>query len=259
MPNMANMENAPPLAARLRKIAGVAALILVLAGIWQAVHGMVGADALSSPWATLQKLAHMLAGGELNTHIAATATALAYALALSIVGGVALGTLLGAHSLTGEVAEPILLNLYSIPKVTLYPLVLLVFGLGLSAKVAFGVVHGLAPIAIFTMNAIRQLRPVYLRTAKTLHMTVPQTLRHVLLPAILPELASGLQLGFALTLLGVLIGEMFASQRGLGYVIVNAMNLGDTATVMAVALLLTLCAVSCNALFIVWGRRLRQG
>lgn len=45
--------------------------------------------------------------------------------------------------------------LYSIPKVTLYPLVLLVFGPGLSAQVAFGVMHGLAPIAIFTMNAMR--------------------------------------------------------------------------------------------------------
>lgn len=96
-----------------------------------------------------------------------------------------------------------------------------------------------------------------MRTAKTLHMSWPQTLRHVLLPAILPELASGLQLEFALTLIGVLIGDMLASQRGLGYVIVNAMNLGDTATVMAVVLL-TLCAVSYNALFIVWGRRLRQ-
>ena len=243
---------------RLRRLSGVALMLAILLVLWESVHLAVGADALSSPWATLLKLAHMLAAGELTTHIAATATALAYALALSIVGGVALGLLLGAHRLTGAVAEPILLNLYSIPKVTLYPLVLLVFGLGLSAKVAFGVMHGLAPIAIFTMNAIRQLRPVYLRTAKTLHMSWPQTLRHVLLPAILPELASGLQLGFALTLLGVLIGEMFASQRGLGYVIVNAMNLGDTATVMAVALLLTLCAVSCNALFIVWGRRLRQ-
>ncbi|RXZ39052.1 ABC transporter permease subunit [Oxalobacteraceae bacterium CAVE-383] len=246
-------------AAKLRKLGGVGLMLAILIALWQAVHMLVGADALSSPWSTLLKLAGMLAGGELTAHIAATAAALAYALALSIVGGVALGLLLGAHRLTGAVAEPILLNLYSIPKVTLYPLVLLVFGLGLSAKVAFGVMHGLAPIAIFTMNAIRQLRPVYLRTAKTLHMPWPQTLRHVLLPAILPELASGLQLGFALTLLGVLIGEMFASQRGLGYVIVNAMNLGDTATVMAVALLLTLCAVSCNALFIVWGRRLRQG
>jgi NitT/TauT family transport system permease protein len=243
---------------RLQKFAGTAILLLVLIGLWQAVHAMVGADALSSPWATLQKLGQMLASGELNTHIAATAKALAYALVLAILGGVALGVLLGVHRLTGAVAEPILLNLYSIPKVTLYPLVLLIFGLGLSAKVAFGVMHGLVPIMIFTMNAIRQLRPVYLRTAKTLHMPLPQTLWHVLLPAILPEVAAGLRLGFSLTLLGVLIGEMFASQRGLGYVIINAMSLGDIATVMAVALLLTIFAVSCNALFIVCGRRLRH-
>jgi NitT/TauT family transport system permease protein len=256
----------PTITQRLRKIAcglhkftGTALLLLVLIGLWQAVHIKVGADALSSPGATLLKLIHMLASGELNVHIVATAKALVYALALSILGGVGLGVLLGVHRLSGAVAEPILLNLYSIPKVTLYPLVLLIFGLGLSAKVAFGVMHGLVPIMIFTMNAIRQLRPVYLRTAKTLHMPLPQTLWHVLLPAILPEVMAGLRLGFALTLLGVLIGEMFASQRGLGYVIVNAMGLGDIASVMAVALLLTICAVSCNALFIVCGRRLAHG
>jgi NitT/TauT family transport system permease protein len=244
------------IARSLQKFTGTAVLLLVLIGLWQAVHAAVGADAFTSPGATALKLGHMLASGELNVHIIATAKALAYALVLSILGGVALGVLLGVHRLTGAVAEPILLNLYSIPKVTLYPLVLLIFGLGLSAKVAFGVMHGLVPIMIFTMNAIRQLRPVYLRTAKTLHMPLPQTLWHVLLPAILPEVAAGLRLGFALTLLGVLIGEMFASQRGLGYVIVNAMSLGDIASVMAVALLLTICAVSCNALFIVCGRRL---
>ena len=242
----------------LRKYAGTAMLLLVLVVIWQGVHMRVGADALSSPAATALKLFHLLASGELNRHIGATAKALAYALVLSLLGGVALGVLLGVQRLTGAVAEPILLNLYSIPKVTLYPLVLLIFGLGLSAKIAFGVMHGLIPIMIFTMNAIRQLRPVYLRAAKAMHVPLRQTVLHVLLPAILPEVVAGLRLGFSLTLLGVLIGEMFASQRGLGYVIINAMSLGDIATVMAVALLLTICAISCNALFLLFDRRLKH-
>ena len=49
------------------------------------------------------------------------------------------------HRLTGDVAEPMLVTLYSIPKVGLYPIVLLVFGLGISARIAFGVMHGVIP------------------------------------------------------------------------------------------------------------------
>jgi len=60
--------------------------------------------------------------------------ALGLALVIALVGGILLGVLLGVNRVSGIVAEPILLNLYSLPKVTLYPLVLLVFGLGLSAR-----------------------------------------------------------------------------------------------------------------------------
>ena len=142
------------------------------------------------------------------------------------------------------------------PKVTLYPLVLLAFGLGLSAKVAFGVMHGIIPIMVFTMSAIRQMRPVLLRASQSMRLTTRQSILHVVLPAILPDVVSGLRLAFSLTLLGVLIGEMFASQRGLGYVLTNAMNLGDIRTIMAVALFLTVFALTCNGSLMQASKRL---
>jgi NitT/TauT family transport system permease protein len=142
--------------------------------------------------------------------------------------------------------------------VTLYPLVLLCFGLGVSAKVTFGVMHGLIPITIFTMNAIRQMKPVYLRTSKVLRLTPAQTAATIVLPAILPEVMSGTRLGFSLTLLGVLIGEMFASRRGLGFLITNAIGLGDIATIMAVAVLLAVFAVSANAALLACYRALHR-
>ena len=73
-----------------------------------------------------------------------------------------IGLALGAHRLAGEVTEPILAALYSIPKITLYPVILLLFGLGISAKIAFGVIHGIIPVILFTMNAVRNIRAVYL-------------------------------------------------------------------------------------------------
>jgi NitT/TauT family transport system permease protein len=121
--------------------------------------------------------------------------------------------------------------------------------------------HGLIPIALFSMNAIRQMKPVYRRTSQVMRLTTLQTALTVIVPAILPEIISGVRLGFSLTLLGVLIGEMFASQRGLGFLLTSAINLGQIDTIMAIALLLTVFAVACNALMMMFDRPLtdRQG
>jgi ABC-type nitrate/sulfonate/bicarbonate transport system permease component len=64
-----------------------------------------------------------------------------------------------------------LVALYSIPKITLYPLILLLFGLAISAKIAFGALHGIIPVIIFSMNAVRNLRPVLLRSARAIRLT----------------------------------------------------------------------------------------
>ena len=227
----------------LTQYGGLAAALVVA---WQILHWMVGGGSLASPWETVLALAEMLQTTEFWLHVAETGRALAYALLIGLAGGLVLGLILGVNRLARDVTEPILLNLYAVPKVTLYPLVLLAFGLGLSAKVAFGVMHGIIPIMVFTMSAIRQMRPVLLRASQSMRLTTRQSILHVVLPAILPDVVSGLRLAFSLTLLGVLIGEMFASQRGLGYVLTNAMNLGDIRTIMAVALFLTVFALTCN-------------
>ena len=108
-------------------------------------------------------------------------------------------------------------------------MILLLFGLGISAKIAFGVIHGIIPVILFTMNAVRNIRAVYLRAARAMRLTPLQTAATIIVPAALPEIVSGFRVGFALTLLGTLIGEMFASQRGIGYMLVKAMETGDTA------------------------------
>ncbi len=230
------------------------ALLIGILVLWQVLHAWAGDTALTSPAETVHKLAALMATAQFWGHVAETGRAFLFAVLISLLGGVGIGTLLGLNRTTGVVSEPILIALYSLPKVTLYPLVLLCFGLGISAKIAFGAMHGLIPVSIFTMKAIMQVKPVYWRTAHVLRLTPRQMALTVALPAVLPEVLSGARLGFSLTLLGVLIGEMFASQRGLGFLIMSAMGLGDIATIMAVAVFLTAFAVSANALLLLLDR-----
>jgi NitT/TauT family transport system permease protein len=225
-------------------------LILGILVAWQVLYWVAGDIALTSPASTAVHLWKLLGTARFWENAAETARAFTFAVAISLVGGVALGVLLGVNRTSGVVSEPILIAFYSLPKVTLYPLVLLCFGLGMSAKVAFGAMHGLIPVTIFTMKAIMQIKPVLWRTAQAMRLTARQSALTIALPAVLPEVIAGARLGFSLTLLGVLIGEMFASQRGLGFMIMSAMGLGDIATIMAVAVFLSVFAIAANALLL---------
>lgn len=231
-------------------------ILLVLAALlagWQALYHVAGETALTSPAQTLAYVGELLTTkSELfGRHAWETGRAFLMALALSYAIGLAIGVALGAHRLSGAVGEPILVALYSLPKVTLYPVILLVFGLGLSAKVAFGAIHGVVPVAIFAMNAIRHIKPAYLKTAKTMRLAPHQVVATVIVPAALPEIVTGMRVGFSLTLLGVIIGEMFASKQGLGFMVINAINLADVETMMAVAFLLFVAAAIANG-FLLW-------
>src|SRR6478752_2059082 len=219
-------------------------LTVTLLVAWQVLHQWAGDTALTAPLPTLEYMWQMIGQKRFLPHVVETGLAFAQALAISALGGVALGVLFGGHRLSGEVAEPLLVGLYSIPKITLYPVVLLLFGLGMSARVAFGAMHGIIPVVLFTMNAVRSIPPVYIRAAHAMRLTPLQMFGHVLVPACLPEIITGFRFGFALTLLGTLIGEMFASQRGIGYMLVKAMENNNTATVMSLALLLVVLATS---------------
>lgn len=233
-----------------------ASVLLPLAAVWQGLSWWTGSIALASPFATFARLADLVATAVFWSHVAETFAAALTALLISGMAGLALGVALGAHRFSGEVAEPLLVGLYTLPKMTLYPLVLTLFGLGMPARVAFGTIHGLVPIALFAMNAIRAMPPVLLRTARVFRLSPAATVRTVILPAVLPEFATGLRVGTSLTLLGVLIGEMFASQRGLGFLIANAIGLNDTATILAVTLLVAAVAITINTALLAVERRL---
>jgi NitT/TauT family transport system permease protein len=234
----------------MKRIGDSLLLILGVLATWQILYWLAGDIALTSPAGTAVNLWKLLGTARFWEHAAETGRAFAFAVAISLFGGVALGVILGVKRTSGVVAEPILIAFYSLPKVTLYPLVLLCFGLGMSAKVAFGAMHGLIPVTIFTMKAIMQIKPVLWRTAHAMRLTTRQAALTIALPAVLPDVISGARLGFSLTLLGVLIGEMFASQRGLGFLIMSAMGLGDIATIMAVAVFLSAFAIAANALLL---------
>ncbi len=223
-------------------------LIMAILVVWQLLYLAAGPDVVSSPLVTLTRAFALLQTKSFWANAASTGTAFGLASILSIAGGVIVGLWLGLRRFAGDVADPILGTLYSIPKITLYPIILLIFGLGLSAKIAFGAIHGFFPIAIFTMNAVRNVSPVYHRTARIMRLPAVVTVSTVMAPAALPEILAGVRIGIALTLLGTLIGELFASTSGLGFALIRATDIHAVPDIMAITFLLFLFAASVNSL-----------
>jgi NitT/TauT family transport system permease protein len=222
----------------IRRALDVMAVTLVLLASWQVVAMIAGPSVLAPPVAALARLVVLFERPSFLRDLTASARAYGIALVLAMTLGVCSGLAAGTWRVVAETIEPPLHMLVALPKVALYPLILLFFGLGDTAKIAFGVLHGLPPVAILVANAVRNMPRIHLLTARSLRLSSVQTARLVMLPAIAPEILAAFRLCFATCLLGVLVGEMFGSSRGLGHLLMASIGTNDVPTIMAIVVLL---------------------
>ena len=149
--------------------------------------------------------------------------------------------------------------MYAIPKLTLYPILLLAFGLG---PVRQGRLRRAARrrfrSSCSRSAAVRNTKPILLKTGHVLKLSRPQMVRWILFPAAIPEIFTGLRVGFSLTLIGSLLAEMFASQRGLGYLLMNGIGLHNVELIMSVTLLIVVFAAAVSTLLLQIDRRLHR-
>jgi NitT/TauT family transport system permease protein len=241
-----------------RRLVDFMLLIGLLILLWEGLHRLVGEEALSSPGETLLFLWAYLRAPAFHVNAIATLVALGYAAAIAVVGGLLVGLPLGFYRAAGDVADPYLIALFAIPKITLYPVILLLFGLTLSGKVAFGAIHGFFPVALFAMSGVRTVPRAYLKAARAMRLSIVDTLCSIVFPAALPEIVTGMRIGLASTILGTLIGEMFAGTEGLGFVLIKAIDRNNVPLIMALTLLLFIVSSSANAVLLAIHHRLHR-
>lgn len=236
-----------------RVVAGWFAVPVVLLALWQAASSVQAGFVVASPTSTLGSVADGLREGWLWAELRITLgeTALGYLVAVLV--GLWLGFAIGSRRYLTQVFEPLILGLYSIPKVTLFPIFLFMFGLGTDSKVAFGMFHGVFPVVIYTILAVRGVPRILVRLSRSLRLNPLRAFWYVVLPWALPTLITGLRFGFSLTLLGVVIGEMFASRHGSGYILLQAATSQDTPRAFAILAALILVAFVGNTLFLALG------
>lgn len=243
---------------KARRAASITAVAAVLLGVWQLVFAALGPRVLTAPWPTITGAWEMIRSADFRPDLAESARAFLIALAIAAGIGIAGGLAIGTSRAAAETLEPLLVDVNTVPKVALYPVILLALGLGIWSKVVFGALHGVIPIAISAIGAVRNVNPIYVRSGRAMHLTRWQMLRRIWAPACVPEIFTGLRLGFSLTLLGTIFGEFFASQKGVGFRLMNAIDLRDIPAIMSLILILVAFAVIVNAALLALDRRLHR-
>ncbi len=241
-----------------RRFGDTIVLLLVLLLVWQLLYEFVGAIALAPPLATVANAYGLLSSADFWPNVYTTFHALFLALIIEVVVGLLLGVMLGLNRLMGEVVEPVIVAFYSVPKIVFYPIVLMTCGIGATAVIVFAIMHGILPILLFTMNAVRNIKPIYLKTARIMRLGTLRTMWRIALPAAIPEIFTGLRIGFAATMLGVLLSEMFGSKSGLGFMLMNAIGLNLVNLIMSLTLLLAGFAAIVNLILLAIDRRLHR-
>ena len=231
------------------KVAVIAVPVFILL-LWQLGAASLGELVLPSPLDTFSVLKEgIVESGWLLSDLKDTMIELLLGYVLAAFLGLMIGFILGTNHFLRAVTEPFVLNIYAIPKVTLFPIFLFIFGLGMESKIAFGFFHGIFPIIILTMGAIKDIKDIYLKVGRSLRLNPLQVFREIVFPSTLPSVMTGLRLGFNLSFIGVILGEMAASKSGLGYALMKSEGAFYMEKIICIVVVLAVIAIAINYLY----------
>jgi NitT/TauT family transport system permease protein len=242
-----------PAARRAMQIASVrVAFVLVLLVAWEIVarSGVLSHDIVPSLTKIGDALWRLLASGDFWFNLGITAGEIGIAMVIGGICGLAVGLLLGANRFLSRAFEALLLYLGPTPKIIFFPVLIMWFGVGAGSKVAMGVVSCFFPIAIATAAGMRGIDDVLIRVGRSFRATTWQMVTRIYLPAMRRPVINGIRLGLGVALIGTLLAETKLSNRGLGYLVIQAYSLFDMPRMYALLIVLFVVAIAANTLIV---------
>jgi len=204
-------------ASRVRWARGIIILAVVVA---LEIYGRLFADPafLQPPSEVLRAwFVTVLPDGRITSALGMAAFEIACAYALSVTFGAAIGLAIGSTAFSRLALFPLILLLYAIPQISFIPLFVLMFGLGAASKIAFGFTHGVLPVIVAVVGGMKNVPALYVRGARSMGLSKLAIIRHVIFPNIAPSFFVGLRLAMTMTLLGVILAELYVSTAGIGF------------------------------------------
>lgn len=232
----------------------LAVLLLALIA-WQLASYFVGAFFISRPTDVMNELWELIQSGSLLRNLLVTMQEAAVGY---IVGGalaVTLGVLFGRVRLLGEVFDPFVIAFFSIPKLAIAPLIILWFGIGFNSKVVLAALLTFYMTFWNTYAGVQKVEPDLINVVRVMGASRSQLMREVIFPSSVGWVLVGLRMSVPYALMGAVVGEIMAGNRGLGYLVQSAASQFNTAGVFAILVVLCVLGSAVNQLVAYLGRR----
>lgn len=204
-------------------ILGMAPIVLVIA-LWQGLvsFGFAPAVLLPPPGFVFGRLLQQLVTWTFQQEIAATLIRLFAGFAIAVVLGVSIGIAAAASPAINAVVRPIVRVLAPLPKVALYPALLLLLGFGHGSKITLVAADALFPILLSAYYGASIVEQKLIWSAMAAGTPRYEILFKVVLPAAMPSILTGCRIGLVISCIVVFLAEMITSTDGLGHVLVTA-------------------------------------
>ncbi|MFG1912450.1 ABC transporter permease [Kribbella sp. NPDC048928] len=223
-------------------LARIAVLVAVLV-LWQIAAGRwVDPLFISRPSDIWAQLRDWIADGSLATNTVLTVEEIALGFALGAAAGLVGGFLLAILKVLGDILDPYMIALYSIPKVALAPLFIIWFGIDVQMKVLLSAATVFFLVYLNTAAGVRSVDRGLIDAVRLMGGTRRQVIFKVLVPGAMPGVITGLRIGVPYALIGAVVGELVASNKGLGYLMLDSASQFNTAGVFAALAVITVIA-----------------
>lgn len=181
-------------------------------------------------------------------HLWVTISEVFTALLIGGFAGLAVGLALGANPFLSGAFERFMYYLGPTPKIIFFPLMIMWFGVGPGSKIAMGTISCFFPIVLSAAAGVRQIDKVLIRVGKSFRVSTLQMVTKIYLPAMREPIINGVRLGLGVAVIGTLLAETKLSNRGVGFLIINAYSTFDMPRMYALLILLFVVAIGANAL-----------
>jgi ABC-type nitrate/sulfonate/bicarbonate transport system permease component len=225
-------------------------IVVAVLALWQAValSGLLFRDVVPSLVAIGRAVVTLLGSADFYANLAVTLSEIAVALAIGGAAGVLVGLVLGGNRFLSRAFEPYVYYLGPTPKIIFFPIMIMWFGVGAGSKVAMGALSCFFPIAISVAAGMRQIEPVLIRVGRSFRASPWQMTAKIYVPAMREPIVNGFRLGLGIAIIGTLLAETKLSNKGLGYLIIQAYSLFDMPKMYALLIVLFVIAIGANAL-----------
>lgn len=188
--------------------------------LWELMHLLLQTHTVPSPWETV--LYSVTRIDKLAMHSLASMLRILTGIGISILIGIPLGVCLGVNRLFGRLFSPFLYFIYPIPKVAFLPIFMLLFGLGNTSKIILIIWIIVFQIILSVRDGVTQIPKLQYKVMDSFQATVLQKYRYLIIPAILPQIFSGLRISLGISLASLFFAENYATVYGIGYYILSA-------------------------------------